>query len=124
MPPLSEGRSIGAKPLPVAVVTPAMPKTFFCTKRIHRIGIVGHLVGIAGSRRHCAGASRRGPGQNPRSLMGIWQAPLADYRVIEPSRSDRGLACQIDAFPELGAGCLRRDRRDLAGAAGTGNLFP
>jgi hypothetical protein len=57
-------------------------------------------------------------------LMGIWQAPLADYRVIEPSRSDRGLACQIDAFPELGAGCLRRDRRDLAGAAGTGNLFP
>ena len=26
-------------------------------------------------------------------LMGIWRAPLLDYRVTEPFRSDRGLAC-------------------------------
>jgi hypothetical protein len=34
-----------------------------------------------------------------------------------------GPFCQIDACAELGSGCLRRDRRGLAGAAGTGNLF-
>ena len=46
--------------------------------------------------------------------------------MIEPSVETAGLACQIDAFPELGAGCLRRDRRDLADAGrcrGPGSLF-
>ena len=37
-------------------------------------------------------------------LMGIWQVPLLDHRVIEPLRSDRGLACWIDASLELGNG--------------------
>jgi hypothetical protein len=56
-------------------------------------------------------------GTSPGDLMGIWQAPLTATWPSSPRNRSRA-CCQIDAFPELGAGCPRRDRQDLAGMAG------